>query len=157
MTGDEALAESDPMAVAPQTKMKKPAADRPLLSDFWRACLGVFLGLLGGLAFGLLLKPPHILIVFGALVVGPTLFVALLFNLGRETRGLAITRTVGAVAGLLVFLALFLDEGLTRPIYATRSPGLVLMIFGGIALTLIAVGLVTSNLAWSCLPADDGR
>ena len=145
------------MELAPPMTVRKRAVDRPLLSDFWRVCLGVFLGLLGGLTFGLLLRPPHILIVFGALVVGPALFVAVFLNLRRTIRGLALVRTVGTVAGLLAFVVLFLDEGFTRPIYATRSTELVLTIFGAIGLTLITVGLVISNLVWSWLPAGDSR
>lgn len=128
--------------------MVKSVTDRPLLSDFRRACEAAVSGILVGLALGFILKPPHVFLEFGALVAGPSLFVVLLLNYRRRMRRLAAARTLGFMVGWLTFVALYLDEGFSRPIFALRNPGLVLIVFSLVALILIATGLAISDYLW---------
>jgi len=142
------------LEIVSSSRVGKSVVDRPLLSDLWRAYVAVLLGILVGLAFGYILRPPHIFLELGALVAGPILFVVLLLNHKRRARGLAAARTLGSLGGWLAFVALYQNEGFSRPIYATQSPGAVLVLFSIVALTLIAAGVTTSAFFWYAAHRD---
>lgn len=110
-----------------------------------------------GLAFGVVLRPPQRVLEVASLIIGPMLFVLVLVNYKRTMRSLGVMRTLGALAGLLAFYALYRNEEFSRSIYVLRVPGVVLLLFTAVALALIATGLLVAEYVWRRIYGDRTR
>ena len=102
------------------------APSRPLVQDILRGLAAIALGFFSGLLVGLVTGTLSPFYVLWTVLVGPTVFLALLVSRRARDRQLSRVRLLGALGGWILFVALFeFSSWGAQWLYSFRSSALV--------------------------------